>query len=241
MTNINIRRLAKDIRCILRDPIENIFYKHDEENITRGYAMIIGPADTPYENGYYLFEFTFPEQYPFLPPIVKYYTNDGTTRFNPNFYVCGKVCLSVLNTWKGEGWTSCQTIKSVLLALQCALNDKPLLNEPGITEQHRDYNNYNNMLSYKNIEIAILGLVNEKYLDKKVAQFQPEIFEQFAKNREWIRAKIDSLTDILVDNTVQKLGVYASQYLVNFTYIKCILNNADHQLSNYQIGSSSLS
>ena len=97
------------------------------------------------------------------------------------------------------------------------------------------------MLSYKNIEIAILGIVNEKYFDRKFAQFQSEIFDQFAKNREWIIAKIDSFADIIADNTVQKLGVYASQYLVNFTYIKCLLNNADQKLSNYQKRSSSLS
>lgn len=233
MANINIQRLAKDIKSILKDPIENIYYKHDETNITRGYAMIIGPSDTPYQNGYYLFEFTYPEEYPFLPPIVKYYTNDGVTRFNPNFYVCGKVCLSILNTWRGEGWTSCQTIKSVLLALQCALNDKPLLNEPGITEQHQDYCNYNNMLRYKNIEVAILGIINGKYLDNKFYKFLPEIEQHFKKSREWVDGEIERLTSILQDSSVEKFGVYASHYLVNFTLLRRFLHDADEKLENF--------
>lgn len=227
---MNIQRLAKDIKSILKDPIENIYYKHDDTNITRGYAMIIGPSDTPYKNGYYLFEFTYPVEYPFLPPIVKYYTNDGVTRFNPNFYVCGKVCLSILNTWRGEGWTSCQTIKSVLLALQCALNDKPLLNEPGITEHHLDYCNYNNMLRYKNIEVAILGIINGKYLDKKFNIFKPEIERHFVKSREWVVREIERLTVILPDNSVEKFGVYASHYIVNFAVLRRFLVDADEKL-----------
>ena len=38
MTNININRLAKDIKNILNDPIDDIYYKYDEENILKGYA-----------------------------------------------------------------------------------------------------------------------------------------------------------------------------------------------------------
>ena len=48
---------------------------------------------------------------------LNYLTNDGKTRFNPNLYRNGKVCISLLNTWKGEQWTSCQTIESILLSL----------------------------------------------------------------------------------------------------------------------------
>ena len=40
----------------------------------------------------------------------------------------------VLNTWKGEQWTGCNTIKSILLILCSLLNDDTaLLNEPGIS------------------------------------------------------------------------------------------------------------
>jgi ubiquitin-protein ligase len=35
-------------------------------------------------------------------------TGNGTVRFNPNLYANGKVCLSLLGTWKGntesENW-----------------------------------------------------------------------------------------------------------------------------------------
>ena len=66
-------------------------------------------------------------------------TCDGATRFHPNLYRNGKVCLSILNTWKGEQWTSCQTIRSILLTLITLFHNKPLLNEPGFTEKSSDF------------------------------------------------------------------------------------------------------
>lgn len=235
MTSINITRLAKDIKNILRDPIENIYYKHDEENILKGYALIIGPKDTPYQYGYYFFEFTFPDNYPFLPPKVKYYTNDGHTRFNPNFYVCGKVCLSLLNTWKGDGWTSCQNIRSILVTLQSTLNNTPLCNEPGLNEKHKDYNSYNNMIKYKNIEVAVLGMLLKKFLDKKFIHFFDIIVENYKKNHSYILEDINNLKSQLKDSSIQKFSVYASEYLVNFKYLEKLVKNIDKDIVNLNI------
>ena len=55
----------------------------------------------------------FTTDYPHSPPQVTYWTNGDNIRFNPNLYKCGKVCVSLLNTWRGDQWTSCQTISSV--------------------------------------------------------------------------------------------------------------------------------
>ena len=85
-------------------------------------------------------------------------------RFNPNLYTNGKVCLSILNTWKGEGWSSCQTIYSILLILSNVLNENPLLNEPGIKNDNNNIFNYNLLLKYKNLEFAIIKQIN--YLEK---------------------------------------------------------------------------
>ena len=113
------RRLIKDIKEIIKNPLTDngIYYTHDEENMLKGYALIIGPTDSIYEDGFYSFEFFFPKDYPFSPPKVIFHTGDGVTRFNPNLYRNGKTCLSILNTWRGETWTSCQSIRSVLLTL----------------------------------------------------------------------------------------------------------------------------
>ena len=156
-----LRRIISDIKELRKNPLtaHGIYYEHDETDMLKGRALIIGPADTPYADGFYLFKFQFPANYPHVPPKVDFCTSDGVTRFNPNLYRTGKVCLSILNTWKGEPWSGCQTISSVLLALCTILNDEPLLNEPGITKSHRDYEAYNEIIKYKNIEVAIFGML----------------------------------------------------------------------------------
>ena len=99
-------------------------------------ALIIGPPDTPYEYG--LFEFTvkFGNEYPSQPPKVDARTtNRGRCRFNPNIYANGKVCLSILGTWRGESaaeeWSSAQGLESVLISIQSLLSSNPYENEPG--------------------------------------------------------------------------------------------------------------
>ena len=165
INNSAIKRIAKDVKYILNNEhslsLENIYYKHDEENVMKGYALIIGQKNTPYGYGYYFFEFNFPDNYPFSPPVVRYLTNDGTMRFNPNLYTNGKVCLSLLNTWSGESWTSCQTINSILLTLSIVLCENPLLNEPGVEETNNDaIEKYNYLVTYKNIEFSICKILN---------------------------------------------------------------------------------
>jgi len=190
-----ITRLIKDIRQLKKEPLhdQGVYYKHDEDDLLKGYALIIGPADTPYENGFYLFELLYPTDYPFTPPKLNFLTQDGITRFNPNLYRSGKVCLSLLNTWRGEQWTSCQTISSILLTLVTVFNDSPLLNEPGVTKNHPDFNNYNDIITFKNFDTAIYNTIhniNENSINKL---FHEEIIENYQKNYDTIKNKIKAL------------------------------------------------
>ena len=47
-------RLLQDVKDIIKNPLESqgIGYKHDESDMLKGTALIIGPQDTPYENGF---------------------------------------------------------------------------------------------------------------------------------------------------------------------------------------------
>ena len=167
-----INRLLKDVKQIIKSPLtENgIYYIHDDTDMLKGYAMIVGPSDTPYFGGYYFFELSYPADYPHSPPKVKYWTNENNIRFNPNLYVCGKVCVSLLNTWRGDQWTSCQTISTVLLTLCSLLCEDPLLNEPGVTRQSSsgDIKNYNEIIMYSNLDIAVCNIVRKKKVFIKI-------------------------------------------------------------------------
>jgi len=44
----------------------------DEDDVTHLNALIIGPEDTPYENGFFHFDMIFPHDYPWRPPKVNF-------------------------------------------------------------------------------------------------------------------------------------------------------------------------
>lgn len=210
LTQITMKRLLKDISNIMINPLNEhgIYYCHDEYNILKGYALIIGNENTPYNYGNYLFEFSFPYNYPFSPPNVKFIVNDGVTRFNPNLYKCGKVCLSILNTWNGDKWSSCQNISSILLSLCTILNNKPLLNEPGENEYSSDFTLYNKVIKYKNIEFTIYNLINNfKQLYPKFIFFYPIIIDNFIKNYPKIMKIIED-----IDRNERIYSVYVEIY-----------------------------
>ena len=229
ITKDTINRLLKDIKQIYKNPLtENgIYYIHDDTDMLKGYALIIGPSDTPYFGGNYFFEFVYPNDYPHTPPKVTYCTNGNNIRFNPNLYVCGKVCISLLNTWRGEQWTSCQTISTVLLTLCTLLCKDPLLNEPGVSKGHYDMNNYDEIIQFANLDIAVCDIITKKdgvflpFFD----YFYPFVKENFNKN-------FDNLLEFAEKKKTQfnsetksfKTGFYTMNVIVDYNKIIKKLN-----------------
>jgi len=214
MPDKNKKRLMKDVAKIIKYPLTDngIYYVHDCENMLKGYALVFGPDDSLYRYGSYLFALSFPKEYPFVPPKVTYMTNNGSTRFHPNLYRNGKVCLSLLNTWRGEQWTSCQTIKSILINLVALLHNEPLLNEPGIKKSHRDFKKYNDIIQYQNYNIAVLGMLTQKFLPETFSGFFPIIKNHINSKKEFILNDIDELIQ-----TKNKIVLSTSIYNMNTT------------------------
>lgn len=147
-----------------------VFVRVDEERIDVMKALIIGAEGTPYSGGAFEFDVFLPGDYPIVPPLVNLETTgNGTVRFNPNLYNCGKVCLSILGTWHGGGdsaskWNaSHSTIQQVLVSIQgLILIEKPFFNEPayevaaGTREGEQASHNYNEQLRLATARHAIL-------------------------------------------------------------------------------------
>lgn len=125
------KRLPKEIADAQALESSGIYYVPDETNMRIGHAMIIGPEGTPYAFCPLFFLFEFPSDYPFSSPIVNFMTSDASTRFHPNLYVNGKVCLSILGTWSGPKWCAVMTASTVLSSIQSLLEPNPIVNEPG--------------------------------------------------------------------------------------------------------------
>lgn len=110
-------------------------------------ALIIGPPDTPYEFGFFEFAVKFTREYPTKSPsVTATTTGGGQTRFNPNIYANGKVCLSILGTWRGERgeeWSSAQGLESILISIQSLMSQNPYENEPGFEDARNEHDRKN--------------------------------------------------------------------------------------------------
>ena len=72
-------------------------------------------------------------------------------------------------------------------------HNKPLTNEPGIKETHRSFNDYNRIITYKNIEIAIIRTLRQGPQSDPCRCFN-SIYKQFVnKNKNNIINYIKSI------------------------------------------------
>lgn len=49
------KRIMNDLRELYEDKPEGIYIVIDDEDISKMHALIIGPKNTPYENGFFYF------------------------------------------------------------------------------------------------------------------------------------------------------------------------------------------
>ncbi|QUC18200.1 uncharacterized protein UV8b_02441 [Ustilaginoidea virens] len=138
----SIIRISKELSDIQRGSDLSIAVACRDVDVRNVKALIIGPHETPYEFGFFEFAIRFSREYPSKSPSVHCITtNGGRCRFSPNIYASGKVCLSILGTWRGERgeeWSSAQGLESILLSIQSLMSANPYENEPGFEDATDD-------------------------------------------------------------------------------------------------------
>ena len=191
LTTLAQKRIMADIKEFQNSDLNDkgIYISIPDDQINVIYSLIIGPPDTPYNNGFYFFSIKFPSDYPFSPPVVTFLTQDPEykTRFHPNLYVKGKVCLSMLNTWDGPGWSAIQSLSSVLITIQSIMDAYPIRNEPSYEKLACDdplMNDYNRSIEYQNLNIAILYYVRKTRLIESLSSFAPIVEKHFLRHYE---------------------------------------------------------
>ena len=165
--------------------------------------LISGPKDTPYENGLFLFNAYLPTNYPNIEPkVLLITTGEGSVRFNPNLYNCGKVCLSLLGTWFGhdnEKWNSkTSTFLQVLISIQSLIFiENPYFNEPGyesiiIPSGNLNSKLYNNKIQIQTIKWAIINQIKNPPIG-----YEEVVLNHFKIKKEDILNKVN----IWLENT----------------------------------------
>ena len=218
--DISTKRILKDLNELERHSLNShgIYHNTFEDNLYKLNVLMIGPTNTPYEHGFYFFDIEIPKDYPFSPPKVKYCTQNGKTRFNPNLYVNGKVCLSIINTWSGPGWTSCNSISTVLLSIQALVFiENPLHNEPGYEKENGIKNtNYNILLTYNNFKTAIYKMITNPPLTFEY--FNSITIKHFIENYDNIIKNIEKNID--KHNEFYFLNIYDMKDKLDYIGIK---------------------
>ncbi len=193
MTSLAVRRLHKEISLVNDLSGLGIYYFNNETNILDGHALIWGPEETPYAFCPLFFEFRFTNDYPFSPPKVRFLTSDGRTRFHPNLYVEGKVCLSILGTFSGPSWQSTMSLSMILLSLKALLDNNPLSHEPGyekISLSDPKALHYSHYVQHQIIKLTLSEFHTKRLFSMyKDEDFIPMILQNYSKLAEIVDKK----------------------------------------------------
>ena len=233
-------RLAQEFADLPRAlPIEStnsIYVRVDKDNMDYMKVLIIGSEGTPYSNGAFEFDVFFDSQYPKGPPKVTLITTGGgTTRFNPNLYSSGKVCLSLLGTWRGnssENWDpKISTLLQVLISIQSIImSDLVYYNEPfhdsemGTALGDKRNEAYSNIVRYANIKYAMIEQIKkpskgfEEVIKRHFYLKKEQILEEV---RDWIERSKTAQADYSSHSDYHN-PTWASKFKKNGEYTRML-------------------
>ncbi|XP_076972337.1 ubiquitin/ISG15-conjugating enzyme E2 L6 [Tamandua tetradactyla] len=116
------KRVAKELEDLQKTPpryVRDLF--SDDANVLVWHMLLL-PDQPPYNLKAFSLCISFPADYPFKPPTVKF----TTKIYHPNVDENGQVCLPIISN---ENWKPCTKTCQVLEALHMLVN-KPELGQP---------------------------------------------------------------------------------------------------------------
>ena len=115
--------------------------ENPDENMAYWTGYIDGPENTPYAGGRFHLTITFPFDYPFKPPQVRF----TTPIYHPNIGLDGEICLDLLHSQ----WSPVLGVRHLLLSI-CSLLSDPNpdhgLNKDALACYRADATNYDEVV-----------------------------------------------------------------------------------------------
>lgn len=117
------KRLSNELMTLMMSSPPGISaFPNSDDNIFEWVGRIEGSAGTVYEGLAFKISISFPSNYPYTAPTIKF----TTPCFHPNVSMQGEICLDILK----EKWSAVYSVQTVLVSLQSLLgepnNDSPL-------------------------------------------------------------------------------------------------------------------
>lgn len=121
----------------------------ESDNLHLWVATVTGPPASVYQDLSFKLTLSFPQDYPYSAPTVKF----TTPCYHPNVDQHGNICLDILK----ENWSAVYNVSTILLSIQSLLgepnNDSPLNGQAAQL--------WSNQEEYKRVLL-------QKYRDQKV-------------------------------------------------------------------------
>lgn len=161
MSDFTMKRLQKEYRQLIKNPLPLMTYVPNPDNMLQWYYIMKGEDGSDYEGGYYFGRMDFKADYPKSAPAIRMITPSG--RFEPNMSICMTMTeyyRSLNPTWSA---------KTLLLGLQSFFYDE---NDSGAGVIRRSSSSVRKELAAKSMEFN-----NNNKEFKRVYPEMPEIFE----------------------------------------------------------------
>ncbi|KAL7612577.1 ubiquitin-conjugating enzyme E2 20 [Lactuca sativa] len=110
-----LKRLQSELMALMMSGDSGISAFPEEDNIFCWKGTISGSKDTVFEGTEYKLSLSFPNDYPFKPPKVKFETGC----FHPNVDLVGNICLDILQ----DKWSSAYDVRTILISIQSLLGE----------------------------------------------------------------------------------------------------------------------
>lgn len=118
-------RIIKETEKLQRECPPGICAMPTKDNPRYFKVMIHGPPQSCFEGGFFHLELFLPEDYPMVPPKVRFITRI----YHPNVDKLGRICLDIIK----DKWSPALLINKVLLSIQILMSspnpDDPLAND----------------------------------------------------------------------------------------------------------------
>lgn len=119
------KRLQQELMTLMTSCDRGISAFPDGENLFSWIATIEGPPGTVFEKAVYKLRLSFPANYPYQSPRVRF----ETPCFHPNVDDEGHICVDILQ----DEWSALLDVRTVLLSIQS------LLGEPNVDSPLNEY------------------------------------------------------------------------------------------------------
>ena len=116
-------RLTRELQRLKNDPPPGIaaYLEADEDDLSSWRAEIVGPPDSPFEDGIFELSIRFPSRYPMEPPSCQFISRPAP--YHPNIDASGRICLDTLKSPPAGTWSPAVSFSSLLLSLRSLLGE----------------------------------------------------------------------------------------------------------------------